>query len=583
MQDLPSPTTLSAGNLAQIPMSANDTAAGGVQAPVMIDPVAQQQAAYKLQENQTRAQSQQIDLQEKQAIKADQDTFAKYLKEGGNLSTPEGVGRAVEDLKTKVSPTTYQQLIKASHNSEKDALERVTAMAAEAPDKLKQGRQTGEEVLRYMSTASDAYDAAIKSGNPDDAMSQYQSTKQAGMVSLSQMKNSAGKPLLDPAVLKAYGDMSPDQLRSAIATSEFHLKQMSDAAKISEINAKAAREEATADSLTSGGAKGVLYANMVAQFGIDSPQAKQALANLSAANKDPGVPEGSVTQQERSLAVNQWIQNPSSLRGMDKTYQRNVIKWASDLGITPDDVTSGKASQKFILASAGASGRRAGNMASVEATMPGLIEDALAASEKLGRTPFVPFNKLLQMGEAAMSSPELKDLQLANQAVSSEYQQVISRGGSNVTALKEAMMLLQTADSKETYKVALNRVSKEVARNVEGAKKVEEKFTNSIKEKLTPTSKEATPKEKAQEDIRQIVARLNEQLADTKPGSPSYTRIQSDITEASKELGTPVKQTVPKKQNALPAKNSKGWGLQQDANGNRAYVGPKGEIEEVAK
>lgn len=30
-----------------------------------------------------------------------------------------------------------------------------------------------------------------------------------------------------------------------------------------------------------------------------------------------------------------------------------------------------------------------------------------------------------------------------------------------------------------------------------------------------------------------------------------------------------------------PAKNSKGWALMQDASGNRAYVGPNGEIEEV--
>jgi hypothetical protein len=233
---------------------------------------------------------------------------------------------------------------------------------------------------------------------------------------------------------------------------------------------------------------------------------------------------------------------------------------------------------------AGAAGTRAGQMASVEATMPGLIEDALSASDKLDRTTFVPLNKLLQMGESAISSPELKDFQIANQAVASEYQQVISRGGTNVTALKEAMMLLQTADSKETYRVALNRVRKEIDRNVEGSKKVEKELSTNYQKKIeSSVSKEATPKEKAQEDIRQIVARLNEQLSDTKPGSPSYTRIQSDITEASKELGTPVKQTVPKKQNALPAKNSKGWGLQQDANGNRAYVGPKGEIEEVAK
>jgi len=37
----------------------------------------------------------------------------------------------------------------------------------------------------------------------------------------------------------------------------------------------------------------------------------------------------------------------------------------------------------------------------------------------------------------------------------------------------------------------------------------------------------------------------------------------------------------PDQPQAPPPFNSQGWGLQQDANGNKAYVGPNGEIEEV--
>lgn len=52
------------------------------------------------------------------------------------------------------------------------------------------------------------------------------------------------------------------------------------------------------------------------------------------------------------------------------------------------------------------------------------------------------------------------------------------------------------------------------------------------------------------------------------------------VLKAMKEKEEAPKAEAPKPADA-PLKNSKGWGLQKDAKGNRAYVGPNGEIEEV--
>ena len=54
------------------------------------------------------------------------------------------------------------------------------------------------------------------------------------------------------------------------------------------------------------------------------------------------------------------------------------------------------------------------------------------------------------------------------------------------------------------------------------------------------------------------------------------------VTEAMRKAAGPAaKPSGQTNTGAIPAKNARGWTLHQDANGNKAYVGPSGEIEEV--
>lgn len=87
---------------------------------------------------------------------------------------------------------------------------------------------------------------------------------------------------------------------------------------------------------------------------------------------------------------------------------------------------------------------------------------ALAASDKVDRTSFVPFNKLLQMGEQNISDPDLARLYVNTQSVLNAYNQVAARGGvGNLESQQHNRELLGNAQSAEVYKVAIEAITAE--------------------------------------------------------------------------------------------------------------------------
>lgn len=186
------------------------------------------------------------------------------------------------------------------------------------------------------------------------------------------------------------------------------------------------------------------------------------------------LPPSDITDQEKQNWVHTYMVNNGSVPRSAPAYVRNAVgTWAAQMGITPDAISKGTAQAKFDQASANTSGHRAGAMASVEATMPALTANALQLSQKIDKTQFVPINQLMMLTEEKLKdNPDLAALKLAHMAVVSEYQQVISRGGTNVTALKEAMHLLNDAAGPASYASAMRQVDKEVEMNVAGTAKV---------------------------------------------------------------------------------------------------------------
>lgn len=484
---LPGPPTLASG-FAEIPLQAgNSNPDLGVRMPAEVDFAGQQQKGLALDQSYRQERQQQEQEQ-------DQGTLKEYQRMGGDLQTPQGLQRALDELGGRISPTLYQKLSESQQKAATSAAKQVETMASAGEEKLKSFGTMMESIQKAVSPALDAYDKAAKEKGIPAAEADFQAAKMVAINQLQQLKAPDGKqPLLPPEAIKEYTDITPEALRTKIGGAKWKMDQLKEAAGIAKEQAQAKQAESTTTlnaakttQLEQGGALMSMLAAAEEQYGKDSPEYKAVLARMpgSRGGGAPGVDESTVTPEQRKLAVNQWVQNPSSMRGMDKTYQQRVIAWAAELGITPEDVTSGRAQQKFDMSSAGASGRRAGTMAGIEATMPGLIDEAKKASAAVDRTTFVPLNKLLQMGEGAISDPALRKFKVANQAIASEFQMVISRGGSNVTSLNEAMHLLQTADSPEAYNAALDQIKREIEINVAGSKKVREDLNPSLAKKL---------------------------------------------------------------------------------------------------
>lgn len=189
--------------------------------------------------------------------------------------------------------------------------------------------------------------------------------------------------------------------------------------------------------------------------------------------KERNLPPEGITDAEKKNWIHTYITGNGSVPRSAPNYVRNSIgTWAAQAGITADDIVKGTAQTKFDQSAAVTSGHRAGAMAGVEAAIPALVENAVATSAKVDKGSFVPLNKLMMMAGDSISDPNLAAFRVAHQALASEYQQVIGRGGANVFALKEAMHVLEGAKSQDAYVAAAEQVRKEVDINVAAMAKV---------------------------------------------------------------------------------------------------------------
>ena len=267
----------------------------------------------------------------------------------------------------------------------------------------------------------------------------------------------------------ASGDIDPKEVASlvqqedalrrqeAAQAAQFAHSDKSQAAQFQQSEAAQARAQAHSDAL---------------QRQSQSFQAGENQKTRDAV-KERNLPPAGITDAEKNNWIHTYITGNGSVPRSAPTYVRNSIgTWAAQAGITADDIVKGTAQQKFDQSAAVTSGHRAGAMAGVEAAIPALVENAVATSAKVDKGNFVPLNKLMMMGEDSISDPNLAAFRVAHQALASEYQQVIGRGGANVFALKEAMHVLEGAKSQAAYVAAADQVRKEVDINVAAMNKV---------------------------------------------------------------------------------------------------------------
>jgi hypothetical protein len=251
---------------AEIPMQGDFNAPLKVQAPATVDTIGETSRAFKLADQVMQHREKQDDEQDRLQVN-------DYMKQGGNLSTPEGIMKAAEDLRGKVSAKSYQELIGQAQQSGTWQAKMNEAYAKLPEQQFKQTTSMNELVLQQLERASMAFDEAAKTKGEPAAMEAFNAAKKASLEYVGNLKGPDGKPMIGQDFIASYTDMSPAMVKSMLQTSKFQQDRLKEAAAIRLSNAKAQQIE-------QGGPEVARLAALEEEFGKDSPEYKAALLKM---------------------------------------------------------------------------------------------------------------------------------------------------------------------------------------------------------------------------------------------------------------------------------------------------------------
>lgn len=106
---------------------------------------------------------------------------------------------------------------------------------------------------------------------------------------------------------------------------------------------------------------------------------------------------------------------------------------------------------------------------------------ALAASDKVARTGFLPFGRAQVMFNNATNDPAMNEFATANIGLATAYAGAMARGGkATVSDMVEARELLTTAKNHEAYKAIVNQMLREIKAAQAAPKHVRDNLRNEV-------------------------------------------------------------------------------------------------------
>ena len=151
----------------------------------------------------------------------------------------------------------------------------------------------------------------------------------------------------------------------------------------------------------------------------------------------------------------------------------------NEMGMSPKDAASHmlKKQQEFnaqgqgLNAEARTTGVREANLNLILKAADAAIPAALEASDKVARTGWVPLNKIIQHGEVMASDPALKSFGMANLQLAEHWARAMNPTGVMRGEDRDiALGFLGTADSKETYRTAVEQLRTQITRERDAVK-----------------------------------------------------------------------------------------------------------------
>ena len=148
---------------------------------------------------------------------------------------------------------------------------------------------------------------------------------------------------------------------------------------------------------------------------------------------------------------------------MVRAVQGRVAELAKEGNIDPKTILGNQADFSGQKAEQRTLGTQNARVTSAATEAKGAAQMAIQALDNLPRSNVVPANKLWQMGESALSDPNLKSAQLALMTLKNTYARAINPNGTPHMGDKEHFdQLMSTADGPEATHAAIGQILREV-------------------------------------------------------------------------------------------------------------------------
>lgn len=207
-----------------------------------------------------------------------------------------------------------------------------------------------------------------------------------------------------------------------------------------------------------------------------------------------------------------------------------ITQKAKAQGITGADLASITADFSGLTAGLRTSSNISARIENAAEEASQLAPLAVEAGRQVARSGFLPFGKAQVMFDTNANDPALNKFATANMGLATAYANAMARGQkATVHDMQEARELLSKAKSQQAYEAIVTQMQQEIAA--------------------------------AQRAPQQVRENLRGQIN----GKGGHGAQSTQPTKASP---------------TLPAKNSRGWTLMRDAQGNQAYVSPDGKQHE---
>lgn len=150
-------------------------------------------------------------------------------------------------------------------------------------------------------------------------------------------------------------------------------------------------------------------------------------------------------------------------------------------GLTGADLAAANAEFAGITAAGRSVATKAGNIAMAATEAEKVMPLALAASDKVVRSGFLPFGKAEVMFNAQTNNPALREFATANNALVNIYSRAISPTGNPTVSDKEhARELLSTAYDQASYNAIVAQMQKEIQAAMASPQEVRKQLRESI-------------------------------------------------------------------------------------------------------